>query len=72
MISFAPLHEKVKEKGILWKDVQQGAGIGSNTIAKLNRHYPVSLDVIDKLCGFFECPVEEIIKYVPNKKAPGA
>lgn len=67
MISYEPLYKMMKQRGLLWKDVKEGTGCSPGTMAKITHGVPVSLDVIDRLCAFFQCHVEDVIQYVEDK-----
>ncbi|MFF2532456.1 helix-turn-helix domain-containing protein [Brevibacillus sp. NPDC058079] len=50
------------KKGEL-RDLFSGA-----TVAKFEKDEPVSLDVLDTLCNYLDCRIEDIIEHKPDKR----
>jgi putative transcriptional regulator len=50
------------------EDVAKGTGIARNTLSRIKNKpgHSTSTDVINKLCNYFECGVEEIVSYRPD------
>ena len=44
------------------KALMQATGISKSTMDKMGRGEQVSMDIIDRLCNYFECGVEDIIE----------
>jgi putative transcriptional regulator len=40
------------------------------TLSKLANHkgHNASSDVIDKLCDYFGCPIQDLVEHIPNPK----
>lgn len=57
---------RIAERKIKIIDVVRATGIDRSTITKLyhDRLQRLDLEVLDKLCDFFNCSVEEIISHV--------
>ena len=66
MISYKKLEDKLKERGITRSDLTMLLGISSRTIAKIGRGEKLSRVVMEKLCGFFSCTVEELCREISN------
>ena len=66
MISYKKLEDKLKERGITRSDLTTLLGISSRTIAKIGRGEKLSRIVMEKLCGFFSCTVEELCREISN------
>lgn len=70
-ISYIPFELLIRERKIKRTQLEKDGIIVRNTIAKLGRDEYVSLEVIDRLCTYFQVPIEAIVKWVPdNKKDP--
>jgi putative transcriptional regulator len=54
-----------------WKEVSEATGIHRSTLSKLlnTRGYNGTTDCIGKLCGYFNCRVEDLMVYVPDDEA---
>ena len=47
-------------------DLRQAIDISQGTLAKLSNGGNVSLDVLDKLCNYLDCEIEDIIEHIKN------
>ena len=52
MISYAPFYKTLKEK---------------NTIHRMKHGYTITLKTLDTLCSILQCPVSDIIEYIPDE-----
>lgn len=66
MISYAPfwntLHTSAESTYTLIKNHR----ISSSTIDKLRKNKPLNTTTINDLCRILDCPVEQIMQYVPS------
>lgn len=53
-------------------EISDATGIHRTTLSKLSsrRGYNTTTDVLDRLCWFFGCRLEEIAEYVPEQSTP--
>lgn len=67
MISYAPfwktLHNSPESTYTLIKDHR----ISSSTIDKLRKNKPLNTTTINDLCRILNCPVEQILEYIPSE-----
>ena len=70
MISYEPLIQTLKERGVNRSDLRQY--MSSATIAKLANNEFLSLKTIDSICRILHCRVEDVIVYVeePEDEQP--
>lgn len=61
--SFNPLWKLLIDKGMKKDDLRQAIGISSSTLAKMSKGEFVSLDVIDKICNYLNCRIEDVIEH---------
>lgn len=78
-VGYMPIRIKLKERisqrefergeTITLKDVAEATGIHRVTLSKISgpKHSNVGTDILDKLCGYFECELGEIAEYVPER-----
>ncbi|MCQ2409633.1 MAG: Fic family protein [Clostridia bacterium] len=66
MISYAGLKNQLEKKGIKKTELSVLLGISSRTIAKIAKGEKLSRTVIEKLCGFFECEKEDLLREVSD------
>lgn len=51
------------EKGLQKQDLVEHAGLSSATVAKMGKGEPVSNKVLEKICVYLDCSVNDIICY---------
>lgn len=68
MISYKPLRKLLIDKDMSGGELKDILKISSATMAKLNSDKIVSLAVIDKICKYLDCNVEDVMKYESKKK----
>ena len=61
--SYKPLWKLLIDKEMTKKALMQATGISKSTMDKMGRGEQVSMDIIDRLCNYFECGVEDIIEH---------
>ena len=66
MITYKPLWETMKEKGVTTYTLINKYNISSSTIHRLRHDQGVTTQLIDDLCKILDCNVEDIIKYKPS------
>ena len=42
----------------------QATGISKSTMDKMGRGEQVSMDIIDRICNYFDCNVDDIIAHI--------
>lgn len=62
-VSYIGLWKILLEKNLQKQDLVKYAGLSSATVAKMGKGEPVSSKVLDKLCKYLECSVNDIISY---------
>ena len=67
MITYKPLWDTMKEKGISTYTLINKHNISSSTIHRLRHDQGVTTQLIDDLCRILDCKVEDVIEYIPNE-----
>ena len=62
-ITYKPLYRLMAERGLGWEELREGIGAASGTTAKIHRGVPVSMDVLDRICRFLQCRIEDVLEY---------
>lgn len=62
-VSYNGLWKMLIDGGLQKKDLIEKLNISSTTIAKMGKGEKVSLDVLEKICKFFECNIGDIISF---------
>jgi len=55
-------------KRITFEEIAGATGIHRTTLSKIanQRGYNTTSDNLDKLCNYFECPIEKLVEHVPS------
>ncbi|MHB1682815.1 MAG: helix-turn-helix domain-containing protein [Bacilli bacterium] len=51
------------------EELRQGVGLSSATIARMGKNEPVSMDVLDRICAYLGCSLQDVVERVPNDDA---
>lgn len=65
-ISYNGLWKILIDRNMQKKDLIDKIGISSTTIAKMGKGEKVSLDVIERICSYFDCDIGDIISFGRN------
>ena len=60
-ISYFPLWQTMKNKGVTTYDLKYKLRIGGGTYNRLKGDSPVSTHTIDILCDYLDCEVQDVI-----------
>lgn len=66
--SYKPLWKMLIDKDMTKKELMQKAGISKSTMDKMGRSETVSLEIIDRVCNYFNCRVEDVIEHCAPRK----
>lgn len=66
MISYRPLFKQLYEKKMTKTQLRIEVGFSTVQLAKMNRGESVSLAIIDKICNYLNCSLDEVIEYVKD------
>lgn len=64
MISYAPLWETLKKKGISQYKLIEEYGVDNAQLQRLRDNAVIKTITIDRLCQILDCKVEDIMEYV--------
>lgn len=67
-VSYNKLFKLLIDKELEKTEFAKEIGISANTLAKLSRNELVSMEVLVRICGYFECSVDDILDILPEKK----
>ncbi|WP_230976205.1 helix-turn-helix domain-containing protein [Pseudothauera nasutitermitis] len=53
-------------------EIAESAGVHRITLSKLanKKGYNVTSDVLDRLCAYFNCRIEQLVEYIPDEQMP--
>lgn len=70
MISYKPLSLLLVEREMTKTQLRQAVGFSSSTLAKMAKNEYISLELIDKICAYLNCSIQDVIEYKPDKHKP--
>lgn len=65
--SYKPLWKLLIDKDMTKKQLMDETGISKSTIDRMGRSELVSLDVINRICDYFNCKVEDVFQHIPTR-----
>lgn len=65
--NFNPLWKLLIDKGMTKTELAKKSGVSSSTITRMGKNEYVALEVIDKICKYLDCEIEEVVKHVKDE-----
>lgn len=62
-ISYNGLWKLLIDNNMQKKDLIDKIGVSSTTIAKMGKGEKVSLDVLERICIYFDCNIEDVVHF---------
>ena len=62
-ITYRPLYRLMAEREIGWEELREGIGAASGTTAKIHQGTYVKLEIIERVCRFLGCRVEDVLEF---------
>lgn len=66
MINYKPFLKLLIDRGLKKSDVLKAGIISKGTLNKMNGNDYISLEVIDRLCNYFNVGITDIVEYIPD------
>lgn len=67
MISYAPFYKTLLRQGVTEYQLIYKHGISANTLYRMKQGYTITLKTLDTLCFILNCPVSDVIEYIPDE-----
>ena len=67
MIDYAPFWQTLRNSKESTYTLIKKHGLSSSTIDKLRKNKPLNTTTINDLCRILDCPVENILQYIPSE-----
>ena len=68
MIIYTPFWETLRNSSETTYSLINRHHISSSTIDKLRKNKPLNTTTLNDLCRILNCPIEDIIQYVPSQE----
>ena len=66
--TYNPLWKLLIDKDMTKKSLMEATGISKSTMDKMGRAETVSLEVVDRICNYFGCRIEDVIEHCMSEK----
>ncbi|MGL4449798.1 MAG: helix-turn-helix domain-containing protein [Sarcina sp.] len=66
MISYKPLMKMLIDRDMKKSDLKQALRLHSSTMSKLSKNEYISLKVIEEICIYLNCSINEVVEVIPN------
>ena len=66
--TYKPLWKLLIDKDMNKKDLMEKIGISKSTMDKMGRSEIISLEVVDRICNYFDCEIEAVIEHCSKKE----
>ena len=67
MISYAPLWETRKKRGITTYTLIKDYSFSRGTLDSLKQNRNITMATLNDLCEILSCQVQDVIQYIPDK-----
>ncbi len=68
MITYTPLWETLKKKGMSTYTLRVKLNISGSTVQRLRKNMSISTNTLDDLCELLDCSISDIVEHIPNNK----
>ena len=58
-------------RNVTLTELAEAIGVTRGTVSKMANqyNYNATIEIVDRLCRYFDCSVEQILEYIPDDKA---
>ena len=68
-ISYQPLWNTLKERGMRKEDLRLAAGLTTNMIANMGKGKHISMETLLRICNALNCDISDVIELVSDEPA---
>ena len=66
--SYKPLWKLLIDREMTKKQLMQVTGISKSTMDKMARGEQVSMDIIDRICNYFDCDISCVMEHIQMER----
>lgn len=67
MLSYKPLFRLLLERDMSKTQLKNGVSLSPNVMSKLSKGEYVSMEVIERICKYLNCHIEDVVEILPDK-----
>lgn len=68
-VRYNNLFKMLIDKGLSKTEFAKDAGISGNTLAKLSKNEYISMEILVRLCRYFDCTLNDIVEVLPEEES---
>lgn len=65
--SYKPLWKTLIDNDMTKKQLMETIQISKSTMDKMGRSENISLDILDKICNYFNCRLGDVVEHIGNE-----
>lgn len=65
--SYKPLWKLLIDRDMTKVQLRDALGLSPSTLAKLSKNEYVAMEVLDRICNYLGCRIEDIVEHVPDR-----
>ena len=66
--SYKPLWKLLIDKDMTKKELMTATHISKSTMDKMGRGKEVSMEILDRICTYFNCNIDNVIEHISKEK----
>jgi DNA-binding Xre family transcriptional regulator len=66
-ISYKKLWKLMIDRDMMKKDLREGCGLSTASMAKLAKNRNVNTDILVRVCNFLQCDISDVCEITPDK-----
>lgn len=67
-VSYNKLLKILEQRNMTKTQLREELGISTSTLAKLSSNRPVTLDIIERICVYFNVGIEDVLEFDKTKQ----
>lgn len=66
--NYAPLWKLLIDRKMKRTDLLDMAKIYSQTLAKMGKNEPISMETLGRICEALDCRIEDVVEFIPDNQ----
>lgn len=66
--TYKPLWKLLIDRDMTKKELMERTGISKSTMDKMSSNKLVAMEIVDRICNYFECYVEDVVAHCRDEE----
>ena len=66
--SYKPLWKLLIDKDMTKEEFKTKVNISHSTVIKMNKGEYVAMEILDRVCNYFNCQLPDVVEHIPSNK----